>query len=242
MQKKLKDTIVKKFYFKKEESIDLGCPKCGFKSLECLKLEEKEDDLSISCQQDEGEFWDCESYFGAFVADLKCSSCGRHYMVCGHSGFVKEIYEDDPSQGLIGIRVYYPLFFHPTYCLFNIDEYPNDFSRILEQAFSLFWNDLDSCANKLRVLLEELMDYNNILKNRSQNLHNRLKEFSQGNSKISELLLALKWIGNKGSHNIGIGRKDVVLAFELLECLLLSSFTASQLCKKQSEMKDKNRN
>ena len=55
-------------------------------------------------------------------------------------------------------------------------------------------------------------------------LHQRIVEFNAKDKDIGELLLALKWIGNTGSHVGEIERQDLIHAFQLLEYSLIELY------------------
>ena len=48
-------------------------------------------------------------------------------------------------------------------------------------------------------------------------LHARLERFAAKNQQVGEHLLAIKWLGNSGSHASELTKHDVMDAFELLE-------------------------
>jgi|GEM_PF-6896506 len=108
-------------------------------------------------------------------------------------------------------------------------------SKILRSSFKLYWVDLDACANKLRVFLENFLNYLKIIKQRKiyRSTGNKIKKLSLGErigelkqhsikfSKYGDNIKAIKWIGNVGSH----GSKPVtverlVQAFEILEYII----------------------
>jgi hypothetical protein len=92
---------------------------------------------------------------------------------------------------------------------------PHAVGTELKAAFALFWVDLSSCAAKLRVSLERLLDSLG-----SPNVGTLAKriECMKGADKIqSEIFHSLRVVGNVGSHE-GAVRRDVVLtAFEIYE-------------------------
>jgi Domain of unknown function (DUF4145) len=109
---------------------------------------------------------------------------------------------------------------------------------ILKKAFSLYWYDIPSCANKIRNIVELLLDTKKI--NRKKDVFNKKKDkkirisiplherillfgakFGGKEPKMAEVanvLLAIKWIGNDGSHSANNLNKDALLdGFKLLE-------------------------
>ncbi|TCP92760.1 uncharacterized protein DUF4145 [Sphingomonas sp. PP-CE-1A-559] len=51
-------------------------------------------------------------------------------------------------------------------------------------------------------------------------LDSRIKEFELKDPKNAEILLAVKWLGNSGSHAGGLTRDDVFDAFDMVELVL----------------------
>lgn len=48
-------------------------------------------------------------------------------------------------------------------------------------------------------------------------LHRRIEEYKRINTEIADYLLAIKWIGNEGSHTRKLGKIDILETYELLE-------------------------
>lgn len=51
-------------------------------------------------------------------------------------------------------------------------------------------------------------------------LHNRIEEFKKKSSALADLLMAIKWLGNAGSHITAITSNDILDAYEMMEHLL----------------------
>lgn len=112
-------------------------------------------------------------------------------------------------------------------------EYPTGLNDILESSFRLFWIDLNSCANRIRVYLESLMDLHNIAEKNAggnfRSLNARLKEFcSSGNEYLEEYLHSIRWIGNHASHKATLKRSDVLDIYEILEYILVKLYLPNQ--------------
>jgi len=69
---------------------------------------------------------------------------------------------------------------------------------------------------------------NNKGKRNSLNLHSRLELFKKNQPQIADHLLAIKWIGNSGSHIGKIEKVDILDAFELLEYSLNKLYDNSE--------------
>jgi hypothetical protein len=97
----------------------------------------------------------------------------------------------------------------------------------VRKAFYLLWCDQDASANRIRSSLELLMTHFRIPqrikikgKFRRRSLHSRLELFKAKQPEIGGHLLALKWIGNDGSHVGGLTTEDVFDGFEILNYAL----------------------
>jgi hypothetical protein len=106
---------------------------------------------------------------------------------------------------------------------------PVDIAHELRAAFALYWSDPSATANRVRVALEHLMDHLGIQKRRKNKkgkfdkltLHHRIEIFTKTEPRIGDQLMALKLLGNTGSHDGRVMRDDVLDAFEIIEHALL---------------------
>ncbi len=88
----------------------------------------------------------------------------------------------------------------------------------LRIAFVLLWVDLGSCANRLRIVVEHLLDDLGV--ERERNLERRIRLLSESRPGHEGALDALRHVGNVGSHE---GRQDfetIIKCFEILELAL----------------------
>ena len=101
-------------------------------------------------------------------------------------------------------------------------------------AARLFWSDLDASANMIRQAVEALFDEERVKKYPRQGsrlgiaLHHRIVDFQTRYPEAGECLLAIKWIGNAGSHKGGLVRDAVLDGFELLEHALEAVYVGSR--------------
>ena len=88
--------------------------------------------------------------------------------------------------------------------MFQLNEnIPEAISEEIKESFKLYWTDSSSCANKVRKVIELIMDNLKIpkthLKSKKRvrySLHQRIENFKIKNHNQGELLMAIKWIGN----------------------------------------------
>jgi hypothetical protein len=109
---------------------------------------------------------------------------------------------------------------------------PNDVRDKLEQSFRLFWCDLEACSNRIRTSIEKLLDY--LEGNRTAlsvtekgdplTLHARIERYGKTDKPLSEHLMAVKCLGNAGSHSDPIKRDDILDAYEMMDYVLREMF------------------
>jgi hypothetical protein len=123
-----------------------------------------------------------------------------------------------------------PLACHPMPDIIEVPaKCPNEVSNELRSAFALFWAHPEACAGRIRVALEGLMTHLGVPKERTAktgkvihiDLHDRIDIFSLTDAGTGTQLMALKWLGNAGSHGRTVSRSDLLDAFEIMEHALI---------------------
>lgn len=113
-----------------------------------------------------------------------------------------------------------PRFFYPPVYVLPVPSYiPNDIRGELQRSYALYFADPASAANPLRSAIECFMDTVGVVKERDGqrlSLHKRLVEFKKVNADIAKLLVAVKWLGNDGSHyGHGLTHDHLLKAYEV---------------------------
>lgn len=98
-----------------------------------------------------------------------------------------------------------------------------------EAAAAVIWIDAPGAGNRLRVAVEELLTHQRIplgtlvtKQNRPAKkrvrltTHARIELFAVRDPDVAEVLLAIKWLGNAGSHESGMSVEDVLEAAQML--------------------------
>jgi len=149
---------------------------------------------------------------------LKCNKC-KDVVVMTYklTDDVRHIDEDGSEISIIE-----PLSYHPAPHIIAIPtSCPKIVRELIIQSFTLFWIDLNSCGNKIRVAVEALMDDFKVIDKTNTGktimLHHRIEIFKKTNLKVGNYLLSIKWIGNSGSHIIGLSKEAILDAYQLLE-------------------------
>lgn len=189
---------------------NIPCPHCNkslvYKELMIKETERGEYMQDCNCEQDEH----------IFTGELNCA-CGNHFFVYGDKD-TQECQEGTASKYQIkGIYPTLNLFKFPDLC-------PQTVKDELIKSFALYWVDLESCGNKIRVSIELLLDALGIPT--IPKLHQRIEKYPD--KAIKSYLLAIKWIGNTGSHADVLAKDDILDAYEIIHKVLDMLFEKSE--------------
>ena len=133
---------------------------------------------------------------------------------------------DDDNRGHAYEDYFQPLLCHPMPdILYLPEETPENIRDELRAAFTLFWTQAAACAGRLRVALELLLDHLKIPKRKkleggkfkSLTLHDRIQCFGKNEPALGTQFMALKWLGNSGSHDRDVRSGDVLDGFAIME-------------------------
>lgn len=166
-----------------------------------------------------------DDYGGRFAALLKCTVCSDVVVLAGASGLGYFQTPDDPYNAE---TVYSPSFFLPAPALFRIPrECPPAVKKELDRAWTLFWVDRAACANRIRSCMETILNgagiaqYRRTGKRTPLTLHARIEKYRAREPHLAEEMMAVKWLGNAGSHAASELDADAVCdGFDLLEHVL----------------------
>ncbi|MGB9151341.1 MAG: DUF4145 domain-containing protein, partial [Burkholderiales bacterium] len=106
---------------------------------------------------------------------------------------------------------------------------PEEVKAERRESFALFWSNRAACAGRIRLALESLMNHLGVPKRKKEkngkysdlSLHARIDAFAKTKSTFGPQLMALKWLGNAGSHSSEVSQADLLDAFEIMEHSLL---------------------
>jgi hypothetical protein len=206
------------------------CPSCNHGKLTSEKKTIKKFEAISSKNARKNEDWEPDWIFGQFTGVLTCNNkkCGDIVIVTGRMNVHGDYEQDEQFEGydLVFVEYLYPKIFIPPLNIFNIHkDVPKDISNTIRDSFNLFWIDTSSCGNKIRTVVELIMDehkvtkiYTNRGKRREHSLHKRIELFKAQKPDEGQMLMAIKWIGNSGSHvNDELNKDDILDAYEMLE-------------------------
>jgi len=216
------------------------CPCCGHATLQNMmhtvhvggKLHEKSAIVEYESRHSRiANLPSDDEFDGVFGAVLKCSrhDCGEAVALTGTTCF---------DLGDFGERVTYyePKYFEPPLPLFQIPpKCPQSIAIEVNAAFALYWADPSACINCIRCAVERFLDHADIKRSRVVQqggkrrkqvvvLHQRIEVYKAKQPQIAKQLLAIKWLGNAGSHERKITKEDALEGFEILKWVLNQRF------------------
>ena len=116
-------------------------------------------------------------------------------------------------------------YFYPAIELFEISEnVPYEVEEQIKTAFKLYWIDDAAFLNALRTTVELILNDKRIRKtdeNRKYlTLNERIKLLREKEPIIAEFLMAIKWLGNFGSHGENLYNVDIPESVEIFQLAL----------------------
>lgn len=214
-------------YFEPKTSPGWLCPTCRKHTLrlerDTMRIFESRGSKSFRTH----DAWEPEWIHKRFVCFLRCrgKACNEPVLVAGYTTTELVDTEHGPSY----FDFLYPLFVDPPLAFFKVPKVFSDrLKEEVERAFALLWCDPGSSAGRVRCALELLMDFLVVPKRKKRkdhtfrrlSLHERILAFQLRNQNLGDCLLALKWIGNTGSHIGEVKQGDVFDAFQILSHVL----------------------
>lgn len=208
------------------------CPSCGAGTLRLKKDTLASGETRDSKQAHEHEAWDPEWIDGRFSCMMECPNCDNQVSVAGRYRVQDDRYWDERSGDSGDYDLYYkPEFFSESPQPIAIaDNTPQEVVSELENAFRLYWVDPFAAANRIRASIEALLTAQRIPRTAGRSpgrgkrvflpLHDRIVRFSKKQPDIGDQLMAVKWLGNAGSHSAAITPDDVLDGFEIMEYAL----------------------
>jgi hypothetical protein len=189
------------------------CPTCGRGTLHVSEETKYEFDRG-ACVNAIEQAVRVSTYPARFMCTSVCSNAKE----CGEIAII--------SGNLHEPNIYVPLMINPPLRpIFLPQSVPTVVSDAILSASMLYWSSLSASANMIRRATEGLIRHrlgmseieDGASMSRGPSLHQLIKRFSKNDRPNGRLLMAVKWIGNSGSHIGNIPRDDVLDAFDMLE-------------------------
>lgn len=172
------------------------------------------------------EAWEPEWILYRFSALLICNNeqCREAISVIGHGRL--EIRQIGWNGEVESEEFFYPDYVNPSPPLITLsDEYPPEVVEELKKAFVSSWSDFSSAGNHIRSAIEFLLDFLEEPRRQRKTsgkyerltLHQRIVNLGERDKGLSDSLLAVKWLGNAGSHTNELSRKDIFDALDIID-------------------------
>ena len=212
------------------------CPTCEKGVLNPTKESFKSDELGHS-RDHSHDSWepDCIEY--VYSCQLTCSNgaCSEVVSSAGTGGVdVYECQNEDGYWEQSYESIFKPTFFQPHLKLFRIPpECPPEIVEPLNESFKLFFSSPSAASNSVRMAIEALLTALkvkrfNLIKGQRRiiSLHQRIQLLPTKYSELKDMLTAIKWLGNAGSHSLnGITQDDVLDAYDFTEHVLAEIYS-----------------
>lgn len=208
--------------FPEDEIPALPCPSCDRGNLsyihKSLRVEES-NAAKLAQQNGDASPLDVTSIFSLF---LKCSvgKCGCIVSVHGDANLNERRYCSNDEERFFYCLTPHGMFPAPPLATIPI-ETPEIIAKEIRIASQLFWVDLGSCANRLRISVERILDH---FGSPQGKLFDRIKHFKVNDPDHADTFDALRHVGNVGSHEGAIERDAVLDAFEIYQDALAELF------------------
>ena len=223
-----------KLPFREGSPPDWMCPTCRKGFLRIRKDTFFKEELRSSRHHSYDE-WEPEWIEYVYSCLLLCTNeqC-KEIVSCSGVGSVEADYgEDEDGQPVQEYDDFFrPKYFEPPLHLLSLpDACPESIAIPMKESFRLFFSSPSAASNCVRSAVEELLTELKVRrfnlkdgKRRFIGLHARIALIPTKYGDLKELILAIKWLGNAGSHGTvgegGISIDDVMDSYELMEHVL----------------------
>lgn len=230
------------------------CPKCRVSHLTLVPRSLVYKETPESLREHEHDAWEPDWIRYIFSCIFECSNkdCNEVISCCGEGRVNFVDYEDEEhGWGRCNENLFIPKYFNPPLNLMDLPkDCPAEVVGHLSDSFALFFADPGAALNCARTAVEAVLTDLGIKrfsiakgKRRPINLHQRIQSLPTKYDELKELLIAVKWLGNAGSH---AGEEptadDVRTTYDLLEHALSEIYEAKgkklkAIAKKVNKMK-----
>jgi hypothetical protein len=197
------------------------CPVCAVGALVPSFLKHTPSAASMAIYDASG---DAERIVGQFHGVLDCTfpQCGEHVTVAGDLEVSYDVTDEGRTKEFEFFRLRYAA---PALTLIKPPPgAPDKIVAAIRSASSVLWVDPNAAANRLRVATDELLTaqkvrrttINKAGKREPLRTHARIETFRKTRQKAGDALLAVKWIGNVGSHDSELSTSDVLNGASML--------------------------
>ncbi|WP_430644051.1 DUF4145 domain-containing protein [Aeromonas salmonicida] len=223
------DRTIYKSTFTRTRASDWMCPTCKKGYLRLIDNSFKVHERRYSREAHVHPNWDPAWQENVYSCMLKCNNeqCEEVVANSGTGGFEIDYFygvDDVPDHRLVSF--FRPRFFEPPLAIIDIPiNCPATVAQPLQESFRLFFCSPSSSSNNVRIAIEVLLTELGVPTHNKKEerlfLNARLKLLPEKYANFKELLMAIKWLGNAGSHpGSVITIDDVMDAYEIIEHIL----------------------
>ena len=225
------DRTALKLPFTVDRTPEWTCPTCrkGVLRVDADSLKHQE---RLASRDHSHEAWEPEWIEYVYSCLLKCTNdaCREVVSSSGTGRVDYNEYEDEHGEWIQVVEdLFKPKFFEPHLILLTIpSNCPKSIVKPLNHSFSLYFAAPGAALNSVRTAVEELLtDLKvkrfNLVKGQRRviSLHQRIALLLPKYQALKDMLTAIKWLGNAGSHSeTEVTPDDVLVAYDLLEHVL----------------------
>ncbi len=226
------DRKLYKLPFQLDSCLDWQCPTCKKGLLRIKKDTFFSDELAHSRKSSNHEAWEPEWDEYIYSCLMLCTNDNCKEVVSSTGmGFVDwdivELRQGETEQ--VYSNYYKPSYFKPHLKIIETpEETPSEVNDSLNESFELFFCNPSAAANHVRASVEALLTNLKVKRyetssgaRRPINLHRRINLLPEKYNELKELLIAVKWLGNAGSHaGQELTIDDVMDTYEIMEHIL----------------------
>lgn len=212
------------------------CPACSVGHLMLDKENLRFDQTAESKVEQAEHFSDHDWIRYRFGCIFHCSRC-KDTVSCAGTGYVDrfDYYDENHEHQTEFTSIFKPRYFHPALQMMDIPgDCPKEVVGHLQTSFSMFFANPAAALNSARIAIEALMDHFQVSKKweatgKRMDLHKRIERMPDQHFRVRDHLLAVKWLGNAGSHHGEMPkRKDVIDVYDVLEFALRTIFDRTE--------------
>lgn len=217
--------------FFQDMQVEWPCPKCNQKTLQIIKesfvLNETHDTQKYRSE----DWFEPEMDSSVFSCMARCSrkQCAEVVACSGKSGWEQGWDEERNDREFY--QWHRPFTFFPSLHPFEIPEKcPEEITEPLQASFSIFLIQPGAAANLIRISVERMLTAMGVAERNNNGkritLHRRLEMLPDLYKSFSKPLMAIKFLGNAGSHTYDeVKIQDIEAAFEIMEYVVNDLFS-----------------
>jgi len=218
--------------FSESSQTEYSCTHCKSGNLVCDGEKVSVVETPYSKKERADECWELEWVKYYFSAHLVCNKCKESTFCVGTGNLEFYPYNGPEENAPNRIEECYeleltPTYFEPSIEIFKIPKRcPEKISVELNNAFKLAFSDFSAAGNRIRSCLELYIFELN--PSATGSLHSKVESIKQSEPSVYELLMAVKWLGNEGTHEASLKEYDLAFAFTALQHCLEITYNSDQ--------------